>query len=65
MFGNQFRASFEDDAYDYFDEKMTSEIANRNLANAEKIMRESRNAFANHEDLSLYENNTVYKTTVE
>lgn len=65
VFNNDYRAKYEDDAYNYFDEQFTNSIFAKNKTNAIKIMNDSVNAFANGEDLSLFENNTVYKTVAD
>ena len=65
MFSSQFRASFEDDAYEYFDEKITSTIAERNKMNATEAMQNALNSAMAGEDLSIYDNTSVFKTTVD
>ena len=65
VFNQQFRSKYEDDSFDYFDEQFTNSIYAKNKTNAIQIMNDSVDSFVNGEDLSLYENNTIYKTTVD
>lgn len=64
IFDQQYRAKYEDAAYKYFDDKFTNMIYEKNKANAVEIMTNSIKSFVNGEDMSLYENNYIYKTIV-
>ena len=67
MFNQQFRSSYEDSSYKYFDEKFTTSLYNKNLTNATEIMNGSISAYASDgiDGLAKYNNTTIYKTVAD